>query len=175
LSGSSPVKRARDTHELDEVLFTLGQSLRRLRVAVGEDAEYTYAIGAGFWQLVLLGERGSTRISEIATALNLDISTVSRQLKLLEQRGLVEREADAEDGRVINVGLTKEGRAVLDRLVHARLALMDEALADWEQEDVSHLTSLLARFAVDLQAVLEDPERASLVVSSVATQGQGRT
>jgi len=166
LSGRPPVSRARDTHVLDEVLFMLGQSLRRLRVAVGEESEYAYAIGAGFWQLVLLGERGSLRISEMAQALNLDISTVSRQLKLLEQRGLVEREADASDGRVINVGLTEAGREVLDRLVRARLALMEEALADWEPEDVSRLTDLLARFAIDLQSALEDPESASLLASS---------
>lgn len=170
MPGSPEMKRARETHELDEVLFTLGQSLRRLRVAVGKDSDYTYAIGAGFWQLVLLGERGSTRISEIASALNLDISTVSRQLKLLEQRGLVAREADPVDGRVINIGLTPAGRAVLDQLVAARLALMEEALSAWEFEDVAKLTELLSRFAFDLHQVLEDPERATLVVASAPTQ-----
>ncbi|WP_276982051.1 MarR family winged helix-turn-helix transcriptional regulator, partial [Ferrimicrobium acidiphilum] len=111
-----PASTSTTSGALDEVLFTLGQSLRRLRISIGDESDFAYAIGSGFWQLVLLGERGEERISEIASALNLDISTVSRQLKLLQSRGLIERAPDKSDGRVSKVRLTPLGKSVLDQL-----------------------------------------------------------
>ncbi|WP_298208733.1 MarR family transcriptional regulator [Ferrimicrobium sp.] len=152
---------------LDEVLFTLGQSLRRLRISIGDESDFAYAIGSGFWQLVLLGERGEERVSEIAFALNLDISTVSRQLKLLESRGLIERTPDKSDGRVSKVRLTELGTNVLHQLVQARLAVINDALSSWKKTDVDALITLLDRFSRDLGSSLTDPD-----ICSVPSQGE---
>jgi DNA-binding MarR family transcriptional regulator len=152
-----PAATPTTTHTLDEVLFTLGQSLRRLRISIGDESDYAYAIGSGFWQLVLLGNRGEERVSEIASALNLDISTVSRQLKLLQSRGLIERVSDRSDGRVSKVRLTSLGKSILDQLVEARLAVINDALSSWKESDIEQLILLLDRFSQDLGGTLTDP------------------
>ena len=157
-----PASTSTTSGALDEVLFTLGQSLRRLRISIGDESDFAYAIGSGFWQLVLLGERGEERISEIASALNLDISTVSRQLKLLQSRGLIERAPDKSDGRVSKVRLTPLGKSVLDQLVEARLAVINDALTSWDQTDIDALITLLDRFSRDLGASLTDPDICSV-------------
>lgn len=41
--------------------------------------------------------------------------TVSQSLRLLEQRGLLRRKADRNDGRVVHLRLTSRGRRVLDQ------------------------------------------------------------
>jgi DNA-binding MarR family transcriptional regulator len=140
--------------QLDTTLFHLGQALRKLRVLVGEEAGYAYAIGAGFWQLMLLNQRGEERISEIASALNLDISTVSRQIKSLEARGLIERVSDASDARVAIVKLTQLGRATLTELESRRSSVIAKALSAWDRQDLSDLLDLLSRLVSDLETAL---------------------
>lgn len=139
--ASSPDSDASRT--LDELLFRLGQSLRRLRVSSGEHATFTYAIGAGFWQLVAIAHHGDIRVSDLATELNLDISTVSRQLKVLAHRGLIEKVADAEDARVAKVRLTPNGERILEELRTRRHAVLERALQNWESERRETLFALL--------------------------------
>ena len=50
------------------------------------------------------------RLSELAEYLGLDRSSVSGLIDRAEQRGLVERRADAADGRASRVRLTEQGR-----------------------------------------------------------------
>ncbi|ACU53046.1 transcriptional regulator, MarR family [Acidimicrobium ferrooxidans DSM 10331] len=146
--ASSPDSDASRT--LDELLFRLGQSLRRLRVSSGEHATFTYAIGAGFWQLVAIAHHGEIRVSDLATQLNLDISTVSRQLKALAHRGLIEKVADAEDARVAKVRLTPSGKQVLEELRARRHAVLERALQNWGPDRREMLLALLADLVREL-------------------------
>ncbi len=163
------------SRELDELLFRLGQALRRLRVGSGERPAFTYAIGAGFWQLVTIAHYGAVRVSELASALNLDVSTVSRQLKVLEQRGLVRKVTDEGDARVARVQLTDEGRDILDQLRRSRHEVLAQALASWPPERRSLLFELLGELVTSLDAAtalagphdeVEGPAAASANVSA---------
>jgi DNA-binding MarR family transcriptional regulator len=55
-----------------------------------------------------------TMVGELADAMGVTPSTMSLNLKRLEERGLVRRSRDPEDRRVMNVRLTAEGSAVRD-------------------------------------------------------------
>ncbi|MHB8189492.1 MAG: MarR family winged helix-turn-helix transcriptional regulator [Ferrimicrobium sp.] len=151
MTASTPPAEA-----LDSTMFRLGQELRRLRVSIGDDS--AYAIGTSFWQLTLLHDRGKLRVSEIATALNLDISTVSRQLKSLSTQGLIERIADESDARAAFIALTPDGRKVLHTLAKRRRCLIEAALSTWDSDDSDALMGLLARFANDLSQALDAQE-----------------
>ena len=63
---------------------------------------------------------GPVRPSELADQMRLDLSTVSRHITSLVERGLLERTADPEDARAQLVRLTPDGEAVLDH--HPRRA-----------------------------------------------------
>lgn len=156
---------SRDVHDssrqLDELLFRLGQALRRLRVSTGERSSFTYAIGAGFWQLVAISEHGTIRVSDLAGELNLDISTVSRQLKALAQRGLVEKLSDEEDARVARVRLTPEGRKVLDELRQRRHLVLERALAAWDLDRRDTLLELLEDLVRELDVASAQGEEAA--------------
>lgn len=142
--------------ELDGALFRLGQTLRRLRVSIGGDEGFAYAIGAGFWQLHHIHDFGEVRVSEMAAALNLDISTVSRQLKGLLNRGLVERIADPNDARVVLVRLSPLGRRIFAELVGKRRSLFDSALEGWPPQDLDNLVHLLERMVQDLDCAINE-------------------
>lgn len=75
-----------------------------------------------------LGCRAGGRVSALAAAIGLDVSTVSRELRGLERAGLVAREADPNDGRAVRLLLTATGAAALEAARARRHALLDRGL-----------------------------------------------
>jgi DNA-binding MarR family transcriptional regulator len=64
-----------------------------------------------------VGSFGPFSIMELARHANLDKSQASRAAEALIRQGLVQREQSAEDGRVVLVSLTTEGRALYRKVM----------------------------------------------------------
>lgn len=104
---------------------------------------------ADFTLLLRLGQApgGRMRRVDLAEALGLTASGVTRALAPLERIGLVTREPDARDARVAYASLTGTGRARLKEM----LATAEETAEDlftapaWGEEEVPLLASLLTR------------------------------
>ena len=67
----------------------------------------------------------------------------------LVTRGLIERRADAQDGRASLLHATAAGVAYKERLTGTRNAHFSELLADWSDDDRRRFAALLARFNDD--------------------------
>jgi DNA-binding MarR family transcriptional regulator len=99
--------------------------------------------------VILLAElqsQGPLGISTLACNLQLDISTASRQSAALEAKGLVERLADPEDGRVSLLQITDLGEAQLQEVRQIYHSMLAEMLEDWSEEDLHLFKELLARY-----------------------------
>lgn len=72
-------------------------------------------------------ERGRMRRVDLAAALGLSASGVTRALGPLERIGLVEREKDPRDARVAYAALTGTARELLDGMTSSA----EEVAADW--------------------------------------------
>lgn len=105
---------------------------------------------AGYLTLVRLEACGETRLSDLAAALELDLSTVSRQVRVLTDLDLVARRPDPDDGRASRLDLTDAGRSELAVLRRERHRLLGRALDGWTAEDRRRLIALLDRLAADL-------------------------
>lgn len=99
--------------------------------------------------VVLLGERGRMRTSELADALALQSSTISRHVARLVDAGLVERAEDSADGRASVLSLSPEGRTTCDALVDTWIGIFLDALETLDAEAPSFSASL-ARFSEHL-------------------------
>jgi DNA-binding MarR family transcriptional regulator len=95
---------------------------------------------------------GSPTLGELAAAEQVQPPTVTRLVTSLEGAGLVVRETDAVDRRVVRVRITAEGRRNLQRIrtlknayLTRRLAALDPA----EQELAEALTGLLEHLVAD--------------------------
>jgi DNA-binding MarR family transcriptional regulator len=76
--------------------------------------------GLGFSELRLLravaaAPDGRIRPSDLAGELDVTASAVSRAFLPLEKRGIVKREADAQDARASRIALTAAGRSLVDQ------------------------------------------------------------
>jgi DNA-binding MarR family transcriptional regulator len=99
-----------------------------------------------------LQEEGELSIGELARLTRMDPAAAGRQIRLLEEAGLVERTRDADDGRVVMVRVTPEGADVRRRLGMVGERHMADVLSDWSSTDRRQLAALLPRFVDGLRA-----------------------
>ncbi|MDJ0393446.1 MarR family transcriptional regulator [Rhodococcus sp. G-MC3] len=109
--------------------------------------------GAAFVCLFRLLRDGPMRSSELATMVNSDPSTVSRQVAQLVDHGHVERVRDETDGRAFVLAVTESGRNVADRMQRRRTASLGRVIEDWSVDDRGALVELLERFLTDYERV----------------------
>ena len=85
-------------------------------------------------------------LGALAERFQLDSSTISRQVAVLEARGLVRRHVDVVDGRVFRMAITDTGLAQLSSARQARHDLFADLLAGWSEADRRALGTALLRF-----------------------------
>ena len=91
------------------------------------------------------------RLTELAELLNLDLSVVSRQVRQLEDRGLVIRIADPDDRRAATLTLTAAGKETLAEYRASQRERVANLLDRWSRADRAALATLLTRLANDLE------------------------
>src|SRR5271157_4061508 len=107
----------------------------------------------GFSLLRRLQEEGDLSVGELARMTQMDPAAAGRQIRLLEDEGLVMRTKDSEDGRVIVVCVTPNGAEVRRRMGAVGERHMTDVFADWSPADRQQLAVLLPRFVEGLQSV----------------------
>ncbi len=86
---------------------------------------------------------GSTTPSALAEKLMADKGLVSRAVRELEAKGLIERAPDPSDGRSIVLTPTDDGLARLAAARAPQEAAMLDALESWTVDDIRTLSRLL--------------------------------
>lgn len=140
------------------VIFLLMQAGRRLSTRHPEDR-----VDPSSFPLAkqLMGV-DAMRVSDLAAAIGLDTSTVSRQIKQLESVGILERTPDPADGRASLVRLTESGRTTMQAAFQRRFRRIQAVLEPWSDKDRALLQSLLTRLAADLASANERDASSSL-------------
>lgn len=155
--GRDDLRRIRDFVELVSEAARSSRQRERLLRAAG-----TPLTGAGLLAMRVVARRPGVTVSELARALDIDQSTISRQLHPLEAQNLLTRTVDDKDRRVARLTLTTAGRRVLAALGEAAMNDIDVALADFTPEDRRALADLLDRFRSGMLAARID-ERGRVV------------
>lgn len=138
--------RAEPVRETSEaLLIALMRTFRLLKRVPDQPIE-----PAQIWLLHTLHCHGPVRMSDLAARLQLDVSTVSRQVRVLEQSGQIERSPDPDDGRATVLTATATGLQVLNEAVERRHALLAAVLKDWSPDDLATLGTLLSRLGDSL-------------------------
>lgn len=149
--GDADVRRI---HEFVELVAAAARSPwqreRILRAAGAPLAE------SALTALRLIHRRGPMAVSEIARSLGLDQTTVSRQVRPLEQHGLVRRTSADGDRRVVRLEATADGRQLLDQVRAVGLHDLDVALTGWSAADRRRLAELLDRLRRGMYAARVD-------------------
>jgi DNA-binding MarR family transcriptional regulator len=136
---------------VDQVFLSLERELavflRRARASSGEMAREVHPglESAAYGLLVRLEDGGPQRATELSAYFGVGKATMSRQLRALEEVGLVVREPDPADGRASLVRLTEEGLERFRRVRDARRERYVRKLADWDRREIAELARLLGQ------------------------------
>ncbi|HAM01587.1 MAG TPA: MarR family transcriptional regulator [Acidimicrobiaceae bacterium] len=148
---SAAARRDAVLDRLEQSLTEVGRAMLRMGIPPEALAEGEHVDRSGYWAMVRLDEvRGGVRLSDLASSLELDLSTVSRQVRNLVEAGLVDRDADPDDGRAALLTLSARGRDVLDAVRAARRQVLGQTLCGWTATDRDALVRALGRLADDL-------------------------
>lgn len=101
--------------------------------------------------LEYVSRHGPVRISELAAEQGVDKSTMTPQVRRLEDKGLIGRQPDPADGRAALLATSEKGSGLQDQIGAAGAALFDEILSGWSAEDRETLGSMFLRFAGQLR------------------------
>lgn len=145
--------------DLERSLTQVGRAILRLEVPADALPDGLHLNRTGLWLLVRVSESAPVRLSEIADSVELDLSTISRQVRDLVAAGLLAKVPDPADGRAALLSITGQGVAVLESVAEARRRVLAAAIADWKEEDRISLANGLLRLGVGLQHVRDNDER----------------
>ncbi len=109
--------------------------------------------------LIRAGLDQTMTVSELADTVGRHYSTVSRQVTVLEQQGLVLRAVDERDRRLSVVRVTDKGNDEIARIAAARSEGMSAVFADWTDQDKADLSRLLSKLVDSLESVTDNETR----------------
>src|SRR6476661_688589 len=173
---------ARERPELDvspiEVIGRISRLSRELEARL-EPVYREHGLDHG-WHDVLATLRRSgppyrLRATEFTRTLMINSSGVTKRLDRLEQAGLIERSPDPTDRRGTLIGLTPDGRELIDAVTEPHLAnerRLLEALGDAELEQ---LADLLRKLLAGLPPHQTSPSRQSQASRPARSSGTPST
>jgi DNA-binding MarR family transcriptional regulator len=160
MSGGEPVRTVtagRDVAALKRLADLIAANARnprqRERVVTAARLPLTPAGLAALREVARLEPLPAT---DLARRLGVDLSTVSRQLKPLDDHALVARTIDDADRRVSWLRITDAGREALRQADAVMVNDFSVALADWPDADREALGQLLERLVDSLRSVRTD-------------------
>lgn len=161
MSTSANVMASPATADLLDAVRSLFTCTRKVRGWASDTGAVTV--------LSAVAALGESRVSAVAAALHMDVSTVSRSLSALTREGLVDQRPDPADARSHLVRCSETGAALLDERRQQFADELERRLADWPADDVADLSRLLHRFVA---SVLADPHSASTASSATPPSNQ---
>jgi len=97
-----------------------------------------------------LGVAGDQRQWQLAEALGLDASTVSRHVRALLTEGLIESKRDPHDGRATVLSISVTGREYLTERMAERRRDLEAGTRSFTDAERAELVRLLNKLAADL-------------------------
>jgi DNA-binding MarR family transcriptional regulator len=132
---------------VDDVLgsfYALGRALAKNDHASWVDSDLTMAQVRALFTVF---RHGPLPVSGVAHHLSIGLPTASHLVDCLVRAGLVERQSDAEDRRVVNCRVTSQGTALVDQATGQHKERMRALLSQLDEETLEGLRRGLASLA----------------------------
>jgi len=128
--------------------------------ALFEDQELTFS---QWTTLVALHDGRISTAGDLAHNICHDAGSLTRLIDQMERRGLVTRRRSQNDRRVVTLGLTPRGAALVEQLAPRVMNLWNGLLVSFSHAEIDNLISLLTRLVIAAEDKSGKP--ATLLVS----------
>jgi DNA-binding MarR family transcriptional regulator len=140
----------------------LVKSIQRLASALAKQERQTaagFGVSVSQMRILLSLEQasGPLRISDLAEEQGLAVSTMTRNLALLEEKGWLRRAPGEEDKRTVKVELSDGGRELAGKLSGTNIARFSHAFREFHPSDRVERAVALDRVAAAIEHI-DDPK-----------------
>ena len=101
--------------------------------------------------LVALRDGQSRMLNQIAQALDVEQSTLSRQITTMVKLGLVSRTRPDENGRIVQIVITDHGRQVVEKMIPVAQNLESIAIGDCSNDDIDATKQVLRKIYTNMR------------------------
>lgn len=117
-----------------------------------------YGITLQMWRvLAALDHADGQRVSDLAALTSIDVSTLSRLIDAMQEKGLVERRrSNGADARVVTVHATAAGHALTAEIIPLARHYQEVALRGFTAEEAAALKVMLVRVYRNIDALEEE-------------------
>jgi DNA-binding MarR family transcriptional regulator len=106
--------------------------------------------------LLKLSPKEALRMNELSAAAGVDTSTMTRMVDQLLEKGLVLRQSDEKDRRIVRVGLTPQGKKMRQQISDALTSYYMESLDDISEPEREIIIQVLERLRDAVSKGLEE-------------------
>lgn len=96
-------------------------------------------------QVLRVLRRGPMQTGQLATEMRISAPAITQLTDRLIRKGLIERSAAADDRRCVIVGLSNDGRTLVDQFNRRRQEIFDEALAELSETERKQAVEVLGK------------------------------
>ena len=140
---------SRDLEHIEQALARLhpaGTSSRRwetITLEAGVNLDRTSAV---ILHVLARSDGKALKMQDVAETLGIEAAPVTRKVQLLEELGLVKKQADKKDGRAFILRLNLKGQTVAERIQEAKRNYLKSIVQGWRPQERRDLASLLDKF-----------------------------
>ncbi|AIE60025.1 MarR family winged helix-turn-helix transcriptional regulator [Bacillus methanolicus] len=120
--------------------------MRQLGPKLSEDTELGLT-GPQFYILHLLSKKEKFMVTEIASEMGVRPSAITVMVERLHKNGLVIRDRDENDRRVVFIQLTDKGYEILQKAKQKRFQTISNYLKHLESEELESLVQIYEKLA----------------------------
>ncbi|MGP1389581.1 MAG: MarR family transcriptional regulator [Vibrio diabolicus] len=110
-----------------------------------EPLNLTYPRWTALWKLYRMGDNVSQK--HLAETLEIELASLMRTLKLLEEQSLIIRHCSEHDKRARIVSLTEEGKTLLKQMETRILQVRSKLLTEINDQELQKLSLILDQIA----------------------------
>lgn len=103
--------------------------------------------------LAALWEKGDQKLTELSEFTSVEPSTLSRMVGTLKQRGLVMRQRCEDNARTVQITLTPDGRALVERYIPYALSYEETALTGFAPQDIQKIKMILRKIYKNMDII----------------------
>jgi DNA-binding MarR family transcriptional regulator len=149
------------------------------KLASGASRLYLKRFGIGIieWRiLAMLAVEPGINPARITQVIGIDKAAVSRESRRLQDKGLMQSEEEADNGRRRKLSLTEAGYQLHDEMLQVALERERRLLSDLSEEEITVLLDLLARTTARIPYVNEyDPASTAAVTTRIGRRRNTQT
>lgn len=136
--------------------YELAFLVRRMEAA---RRKFHFGLERAHYLLLILLERNDRQsVGALADQVNLDASTVTRQVAAMKNAGLVEKHDNPDDRRGGFVTITEAGRDAAAEVRERRLQRIEYGFRNWSEAERRDFARLTARYNDSLRDMLNEEE-----------------